>query len=173
MRAKYGSFEVAPITSSVTDTIAAVLCYAAGSRDQREKLQLLADADKLARKARMSQKRFWHIKVKAYADGGHWTNLAELADTRQIPIGLKPFVRAAVRGYQGDNRDEYIRTFIQKLTSNEEKFDMLCEAAMWKEALKLAEKDMKDTRRLMQVKERCNDKALQLQADQALGRLAI
>jgi vacuolar protein sorting-associated protein 16 len=171
LRAKYASFEVAPVTSSVTVTIAAVLCYAV-KQDQREKQQLLADAEKLARKARMSQKRFWHIRVKAYADGGHWATLKDLADTRQIPIGYKAFSRAAIKGYRGDSRDEYILSLIQKLSSAEEKFDMFCEASMWKQALSLAEKEIKDARRVKQVKDRCNDKALQLEADQALGRLA-
>lgn len=120
----------------------------------------------------MSQKRFWHIKVKAYSEGGHWVTLKDLADTRQIPIGYKPFGRAAIKGYRGDDRDEFILMLIQKLSSADEKFDLLCEAAMWKQALSLAEKEMKDTRRVKQVKDRCSDKVLQLEADQALGRLA-
>jgi vacuolar protein sorting-associated protein 16 len=172
LRAKYGSFDVVPVTSSVTTSIAGVLCYAARTEDQREKIQLLADAEKLARKARMSPKRLYHIRVKAYADGGHWTTLADLADSRQTPIGYKPFIRAAINGYNGPNRDEYILSFIQKLGTNEEKFDMLCEAAFWKQALKIAENDIKDSRRVKQLKDRCTDKTLQLEADEALGRLS-
>jgi vacuolar protein sorting-associated protein 16 len=170
LRAKYGSFEVAPITSSVTVTITAVLNYAAVSQNEREKHQLLADADKLARKARISEKRLWHIKVKAYADGGYWNKLQELADsTRKPPIGYKPFAHAAIKGKR-DKKD--ILLFIQRLGTPVERFDLLCEAAMWKEALKIAEKEMKDGRRISQVKNRCNDKEVQLEADQALGRLA-
>jgi vacuolar protein sorting-associated protein 16 len=172
LRAKYGSVDVAPATSSVTAAISAVLCYAAASQDQREKMQLLADAEKLARKARMTPRRLYHIRVKAYADGGHWATLTQLAESRQTPIGYKPFVRAAINGYRGDNRDEYILSFIQKLGSSDEKFDMLCEAAMWRQALKVAEKDMKDSRRVKQVKDRCTDKVLQVEADEALKRLS-
>ena len=171
LRAKYGSFDVAPVTSSVTTSIAAVLSYSAASQDQREKTQLLADAEKLARKARMTPKRLYHIRVKAYADGGHWTTLSDLAESRQTTIGYKPFIRAAIQGYRNLNREEYILSFIQKLSSNEEKFDMLCEASLWKIALKVADKDLKDIRRVKQVKERCTDKALQLEADEVLGRL--
>jgi vacuolar protein sorting-associated protein 16 len=172
LRAKYGSFDVAPGTSSVTVSISAILSYAATTQDQREKMQLLADAEKLARKARISPKRLYHIRVKAYADGGHWTTLTELAESRQTPLGYKPFVRAAIYGYQGNNRDEYILSFIQKLGSNEERFDMLCEAALWKQALKVAEKDLKDIRRVKQMKDRCTDKTLHLEVEEALGRLA-
>ena len=171
LRAKYGSFDVAPVTSSVTTSIAAVLSYAAASQDQREKTQLLADAEKLARKARMAPKRLYHIRVKAYADGGHWSTLAELADSRQTLIGYKPFIRAAINGKHDSNRDDYIMSFIQKLGSNEEKFDMLCEALLWKQALKVAAKDLKDSRRVKQIKERCGDKALQVEVDEILGRL--
>lgn len=172
LRAKYGSPAVAPVTSSITEAISSVLRYAADSQDHREKNQLLADAEKLARKARMTQKRFWHIKVKAYSDGSCWVNLKDLADSRQIPIGYKPFARAAIKGYQADDRDEYIQWFINKLNTIDEKFDLSCEAALWKEALRLAEKELKDVRRVKLVKDRCNDKAIQLEADQALGRLA-
>lgn len=163
---------MAPVTSSVTTSIAAVLSYAAASQDQREKTQLLADAEKLARKARMTPKRLYHIRVKAYADGGHWSALSDLADSRQTPIGYKPFIRAAINGYRDINRDEYILSFIQKLGSNEEKFDMLCEALLWKQALKVADKDLKDPRRVKQVKERCGDRVLQVEADEILGRLS-
>lgn len=172
LRAKYGSPEVAPVSSSVSVTIASIFRYAAASLDQREKNQLVADAEKLARKARMTQKRFWHVKVNAYADGGHWTSLKELAETRQIPIGVKPLACAAIKGYHDDNREAYVQFFIQKLSSTEEKFEMLCEASLWKQALHVAEKEMKDMRRVKQVKDRCNEKSLQLEADQALGRLA-
>jgi hypothetical protein len=172
LRAKYGSFDVAPVTSSVTTSIAAVLSYAAASQDQREKAQLLADAEKLARKARMTPKRLYHIRVKAYADGGHWSTLSDLAESRQTPIGYKPFIRAAIQGYSESNREEYILSFIQKLGSNEEKFDMLCEASLWKSALKVADKDLKDIRRVKQVKDRCTDKTLQLEADEVIGRLS-
>lgn len=171
LRAKYGTIDVAPVTSSVTTAIAAILCYAASSQDQREKMQLLADAEKLARKARMTPKRLYHIRVKAYADAGHWTTLAELAESRQTPIGYKPFIRAAISGYHTSNRDDYILSLIQKLGSNEEKFDMLCEAGMWKQAVKLAEKDMRDIRRIKQVKDRCTDKAIQIEAGEAISRL--
>lgn len=156
----------------MTTSIAAVLCYAAASQDQREKSKLLADAEKLARKSRMTPKRLYHIRVKAYADGGHWSTLAELAESRQTPIGYKPFIRAAIQGYRDANRDDYILSFIQKLGSNEEKFDMLCEASLWKQALEVADKDLKDIRRVKQVKERCTDKAVQLEADEVLGRLS-
>lgn len=171
LRAKYGSLVVAPTTSSVTVAISAVLAYAASTQDHREKMQLLADAEKLARKARISPKRLHHIRIKAYADGGHWTTLTELAESRQTPVGYKPFVRAAINGYRGLDRDEYILSFIQKLGSNEEKFDMLCEASLWKQALKVAEKDLRDIRRVKQVKERCTDKILHLEVEAVLGRL--
>ena len=136
-------------------------------------MQVLADAEKLARKARITPKRLYHIRVKAYADGGHWTTLTDLAESRQTLIGYKPFVRAAIYGYNGVNREDYILSFVHKLGSNEEKFDLLCEAALWKQALKVAERDMKDARRVKLVKDRCSDKSLQLEADVALGHLSM
>ena len=167
MRTKYGSADVAPGGTSVTGTIASVIRFAA--TNVREQHRLLADADKLAKKFRVPEKRLWHIKVKAFADSDQWSNLRLLAESKaKSPIGYKPFARAAIRGKR--NADE-IQKYIDRIPNSEDKYDLLCEAAMWKKALSEAVK-LRDPRRIINVKSLCNSNEIQLLADEMMGKIA-
>jgi len=167
LRTKYSSSEVAPEGSSVTGTISAVIHFAAANI--REQHRLLADADKVAKKFRVSEKRLWHIKVKAFADSDQWSNLRLLADSKtKSPIGYKPFARAAIKGKQNVNE---VLKYIDRVTVPEEKYDLFCEASLWKNALEEAAK-LRDARRILNVKTLCNSAELQMLADQMLARMA-
>lgn len=61
--------------------------------------------------------------------------------------------------------------YIDRVVAAEEKYDMLCEAEMWKPALAEATK-LKDPRRIQNVKTLCNDSEIQLLAEQMMGRIA-
>jgi vacuolar protein sorting-associated protein 16 len=167
IRTKYGAYEAAPESSSVTSTIAAMLQF--GAIHVREQHRLLSDADKLAKKYRIPERRLWYIKVKAFQDSGQWSNLRILADSRKTPpIGFKPFARAAIRGKQ--NVTEILR-YLDRIAVPEERYDLYCEASLWKNALEEAIR-MRDGRRVLNVKTLCNSQELQLECDQAMGRLA-
>jgi len=144
------------------------LKYASTNEGLREQHRLLQDADKLARRFRIPDKRFWHIKVKAFSDSNQWSNLKSLGDSRKSPIGYAPFARAAIRGKQPENE---IKHYLRKISVQEERYDLLCEAGMWREALDIAT-ELKDPRRLLNVKSLCNNEALQIEVDQRLGSLA-
>jgi vacuolar protein sorting-associated protein 16 len=166
LRTKYGVYEVAPDSTSVTALMASVIHYAA--QNQREQHRLLADADKIAKKFRMPEKRSWHIKIKAFADSNQWSNLRLLADSKKSPVGYKPFARAVIKGKQSVS--EIIR-YIDRVTFPEERYDLLCEAEQWKAALEEAAK-MKDQRRILNVKSLCSDSEIQLLAEEMMGRIA-
>lgn len=166
LRTKYGSFEVAPETSSVTATMTSVIHFAAVN--QREQHRLLADADKIAKKFRIPEKRLWHIKVKAFADSKQWSQLRILADSKKSPIGFKHFARAAIKGKQTETE---ILRYIDRVQTAEEKYDLLCEAELYKLAIEEAVR-LRDPRRIMNVKTLCNNTEIQLLADQMLGRIA-
>jgi vacuolar protein sorting-associated protein 16 len=167
LRTKYGSYDVAPESSSVTATIGSVLKFAAAN--PREQHRLLADADKIGKKFHIPEKRLWHIKVKAFAESEQWSNLRILAESRaKPPIGFKPFARAALQGKQPITE---VMRYIDKIAIPEEKYDLLCEVGQWKNALDEAFR-MRDSRRILNVKRMCNLPELQLVADQMLGRLA-
>lgn len=167
LRTKYGSQEVAPECSSVVATISDIIHFAA--INVREQHRLLADAEKIAKKFRVSEKRLWHIKVKAFAETEQWSNLRILADSRtKPPIGFKPFARAVIQGKQSENE---ILRYIDRISVPDERYDMFCEASLWKNALDEAFK-MKDEGRVMNVKTLCNSIDIQLLADEMLGRMA-
>jgi len=167
LRTKYGASEVAPESSSVTATISSVIHFAA--TNVREQHRLLADADKIGKKFRLPEKRLWHIKVKAFADSEQWSNLRILADSRsKPPIGFKPFARAVIHGKQGNAE---ILRYIDRITVPEERYDLFCEAELWKKALDEAAK-LKDGRRVLNVKTLCNSSEIQLLADQTMAQIA-
>jgi hypothetical protein len=167
LRTKYGAHEVAPESSSVTATITSVLNFAAVN--VREQHRLLSDADKIGKKFRIPEKRLWYIKVKAFADSEQWSNLRILSDSKtKPPIGYKPFARAAIKGKQSVSE---ILKYIDKIPVPEERYDLFCEAALWKKALEEASR-LKDGRRILNVKSLCNSPEIQLLADQTLARIA-
>jgi hypothetical protein len=107
--------------------------------------------------------------VRAFSETGQWKNLHALAESRtKPPIGFKPFARAAIKGKRPANE---ILRFIERVTVPEERFSLFCEALMWSGALDEAVK-MKDERRIIDVKARCNDPEIQQAANSMLGRLA-
>lgn len=165
LRSKYGSPEVAPESSSVTSLIVSVIHYAA--RNKREAHRLLADAEKLAKKFRVPDRRFWHVKVKAFADSGQWTNLRALADSKaKPPIGYKPFARAAIKGDQGVAE---ITRYIDRVTVPEERYDLFCEAKLWKRAIDEAVK-LKDLRRIANVRSICGNADIEAMCESAMAR---
>jgi hypothetical protein len=167
LRTKYGAAEVAPESTSVTATIASVLKYA--TINEREQHRLLTDADKIAKKFRVPEKIVWHTKVRAFAETKQWKNLRNLADSRtKPPIGYKPFARATIKG--GQTSADILR-YVERVSVPEERFSLYCEAGMWKRALDEAGK-LRDERRIIDVKSRCNNPELQLLADQMLAKLA-
>lgn len=149
-------------------TIKAVLKYAGTPNGSREQHRLLHDAEKLSRKFRISEKRFWHVRVNAFAESEQWSNMRSMIDSRRPPIGYKPFARAAIKGNRPQSE---ILRYIDPVNIPEERYDLLCEASLWKEALTIAE-GLKDVRRVLNVKSSCNDPSLQIQADAIMGRLA-
>jgi vacuolar protein sorting-associated protein 16 len=145
-----------------------VLQFARTPNGSREQHRLLHDAEKLSKKFRLSEKRFWHVRVNAFAESDQWSNLRTMVESRRPPIGYKPFARAAIRANRPQSE---ILRYIDPVNVPEERYDLLCEASMWKEALSIAE-GLRDARRVQNVKSLCNDPSLQLQADTIMGRLA-
>lgn len=168
LRASYDSPDVAPQSSSVTSTIYSVVHFA-GQRP-REAHRLFSDAERLAKKFRVPEKRLWHVKVRAFAESGQWANLRNLADSRtKSPIGYKPFALAAVRGDQGVGE---VMRYAERIASAEDRYDLFCEAGLWKRALEEATK-LQDGRRILHVRSLASASPdVQQLCDELVGRLA-
>lgn len=163
LRNVYGP-RVVPKTSSISQTIEAILCYAA--EDPNQASRLASEAERLCKKFRLAEKRIWFIKVDAFAKTGQWKALRTLGDSRaKSPIGFKPFALALLRGKQPVN--DAVR-YIDRCTQPEERYLLFCEAKVWKKALDEA-LQLKDPERIMNVRSLCNDNEMQ----QLCDRLAL
>lgn len=166
LRNKYGSDDIAVDGSSITDTILSLIRHAAANK--RDANRLLSDVDKLGKKFRIPEKRLWHIKVKAFAENGEWENLRSLGDSKtKSPIGFKPFARAAIKGKLSAAE---VKRYIERVTVPEERYDLFCEAEMWKRAIDEASK-MRDSQRIVTVRASSNSEEIQELCNKALSRL--
>ena len=163
LRRSYGSMEVAPPSSSLTSTIMSILKY--GAVDPRSAHRLQADADRIAKKYKVPEKRHWHVKVRALSESGQWAALRNFADSRaKPPIGIKPFVLAAIRGGKGQVE---IMHYIDRMTDKsdgEDRYDLFCEAGMWKKALEESVR-LGDGRKVAHVRSMCNSPYIQCLCD--------
>lgn len=163
LRRYYGSMEVAPPSTSVTSTIVSILKYAA--LDPRSSHKLHADADRIAKKHKVTEKRLWHAKVRALSESGQWPALRNLADSRaKSPIGLKPFALAVIKGRQSQVEILHYVDRMTDKTDGEDRYNLLCEAGMWKKALEESLK-LGDGRKIAHVKAMCNSSDIQRLCD--------
>lgn len=166
LRRVYGP-DVTAKTTSVTDTIYNVLCYAAVKL--REANKLLAESEKLAKKFKVPEKRLWHTKIRAFAATDQWNSLRYMAETRtKIPISYKYFALAAIKKRR-DISD--VLFYTQKVTDSEERYDLFCEAKLWKRALDEAQK-LGDVRRAMNIRAVCNNPDIQRLCDDFVSTYA-
>jgi hypothetical protein len=163
LRLAYGSVEVAPPSSSVTSTIMSILKH--GAVDQRSAHRLNADAERIAKKFKVPEKRLWHVKVRAFSESGQWAVLRNFCDSRaKPPIGMKPFALAAIKGKQGEAEIMHYISRMQDKTDADDRYDLLCEAGLWKKALEEAVKQG-DGRKIANVRSLCNNPDVQRLCD--------
>ena len=165
LRNNYNSYDVAPESSSITNTISSVIRYA-GTKP-REAHKLFSDAERLAKRYKVPEKRLWHIKVRAFSQSGQWANLRNLADSRQKnPIGLKPFAMAAIAGNQPLAE---ITRYIERVPADD-RYDLFCEAKMWKKALEEAVA-ARDMNKIIHVRGLCNSLEIQQLCESAANSI--
>ena len=163
LRRQYGTVDVAPPSSSVTATITSILKYAA--TDPRSSHKLFADADKLAKKYKVSEKRLWYVKVNAFSESKQWAVLRNLADSRaKSPIGMKPFALAVIKGKQGEAEIMHYVNRMQGQSDGEDRYELFCEAGLWRKAVDEAVK-LGDGRRIAHVRSVCNSIEIQSLCD--------
>lgn len=159
LRREYGP-DVTGKTSSVTSTIYNVLCYAAVKL--RDAKKLLHESEKLAKSFRVSEKLLWHTKIRAFAATEQWDYLRHLAESKtKPPISFKYFAMVAIK--KGRDVSEILH-YIRKVSDADERYDLFCEAKLWKHALDEAKK-LEDTRRVMHIRSVCNDEEIQRLCD--------
>lgn len=90
------------IGSSLNDTMKQLILLKAE--------QLLAE---LKKEFRVSEKRFWHVKIVTLAETGDWVELRKFcASKKTSPVGYEPFVDACVKFGNRNEALEYARQII-------------------------------------------------------------
>ncbi|OQR84802.1 vacuolar protein sorting-associated protein [Achlya hypogyna] len=148
---------------SLSDTIKQ-LCTDA-KRDPKS-LQLAAG---LAKKFKVPEKRFYHVKIKALAETQQWDTLHKFSqEKKNPPCGFKAFAVACLREGEKGQAESYAA----RITQPDEKFETLIHLAMWPAALELAVK-LKDPEKLSKVGNTCQSAEIQAQVDQAAQALGF
>jgi len=149
----------APISTTIYNII-----FLAGVRP-RESPRLIAEAERLAKKFKLSEKRLWHLKVQAFGDSDQWAALWSLAESKaKPPISLKYFALEAMKRNQSEDA---IMKYIDRITESEERYEMLCEGKFWKRAIDEAMK-LGDKSRLTHIRSVCNAPVIQQLCDELL-----
>jgi len=131
----------------------------------KESSRFLAEADRLAKKFKVSEKRLWHLKIQAFGETDQWTALWSLGDSRtKPPISFKYFALEAIKRRQPE---ESIMKYIDKVTENEERYELLCEGKLWKRAVDEAMK-LGDKGRLIHIRSVCGSPVIQQLCDELM-----
>lgn len=155
--------DLAVKNASVSTTIYNILCYA--GMKPRESPKLHAEADRLAKKFKVTDKRLWHLKVQAFGESEQWSALWSLAESKtKPPIGFKYF---ALEGIKHRQSEETIMKYIDRITESEERYELLCEGKFWKRAVDEAMK-LGDKRKLIHIRSVCGSPVIQQLCDELL-----
>ena len=57
---------------------------------------LFAEAEGMRKEFKLSDRKFWWLKVRALAKARNWSELEKFSKSKKSPIGYKPFVDACM-----------------------------------------------------------------------------
>ena len=138
------------IDLSVVQTIG--LLVELGAERPADKSVLTSEVARLQKAFKVPDRTFWHVKVSALADSGQWDALRHFSKDRKSPIGYRPFALVCMKHKRSP---EETREYIEKISELEQRFGLLLDIALWKDAAEVAFK-LKDARRLQEVKYKCS-----------------
>lgn len=120
-------------------------------------------ADKMAKSFKVSDRRYWRIKVFALAEAELWDALSVLSE-KKSPIGYSPFVEAAVTYH---NRNEAL-LFLKKMSDVEERMNCAMKWHLYEGAVECATR-LKDVDTLYQILNQCRVEAVKNEAKNAIA----
>ena len=116
---------------------------------------------------KVSEKRLYHLRIRAFVDCGRWDLLRKLASDRRSPIGYVPFAKAAIRGGRDPGDVEF---FVDRIDPPEDRFELYMQINSFEKAAQAAFKG-KNERQLGEVYRRCQDPALRGRIDDMRANL--
>lgn len=110
-------------------------------------------ANRLKSQFKVSDKLFWHVRVRALAKARRWEELDKFARAKKSPIGYRPFVEACL---QHDSSKAQAARYIPRLSDPWEKAEMYVAVGKFKEAIETAFGE-KDTQMLAFIRSKSNN----------------
>uniref|UniRef100_A0A7S1BW54 Vps16 C-terminal domain-containing protein n=2 Tax=Corethron hystrix TaxID=216773 RepID=A0A7S1BW54_9STRA len=165
----FRSSAVAPEGSSAAATLASIVRHAASMTRPNEVTRINIEAEKFAKRFRLHEKLVWSTKVRALAETGQWEALRALGDARgKNPIGFKPFATAAITGMRPSAE---ILRYIDRVTIPEERFELLCQAQLWSQAIQVASTMKEEDELIRRIYSTCGSPDVQNQCEKILINL--
>ena len=128
---------------------------------------LLAEAGRVAKKFKVPEKRFWHLKINALAASGQFEILKSFSNEKKSPVGYKPFAQACIKHKQPSG---VVEGYIDRVALQEDRFDLYVEVRLWQKAAETAFR-LKDPLRLRQVQANCMMPGLHRSVEELLVKL--
>ena len=169
---RLGSFGKAFTDLSLSDTLYKLYIASITSRDDHNESKSSSRSEdqqyvntkigEIVNRLRVSEKRLYHLRIRAFADCGRWDLLRKLASDRRSPIGYVPFAKMAMRAGRNPHDVEF---YVDKIESPEDRFDFYLQLNSFEKAAQAAFKG-KNGRQLMEVYRKCQDPELRSRIDE-------
>eukprot|EP00753_Platysulcus_tardus_P012709 PLAT3524.5.p1 GENE.PLAT3524.5~~PLAT3524.5.p1 ORF type:complete len:422 (+),score=114.59 PLAT3524.5:129-1268(+) len=125
-------------------------------------------AERVRSDFRISDARFWHIKIRALAQSGAWAELEAFSRDRKSPVGYKPFADACIRGDMPGEAAKYVT----RISDATVRCRYLGRIGYWSEAADVAAKQ-RDPELLSYVRNNCRNSAVERKVDEIAARLGF
>jgi len=119
-------------------------------------------ATKIRSEFKVSDKKFWWLKIRALSEKGEWQELDKFSKEKKSPIGYRPFADVCLQ--KGEVKEAV--KYIAKITLPAEKAEYYMRVSYWQEAVKVAQ-EAKSEEIMNEIKSRCTDPRI---LDQIGGR---
>nr|XP_040230562.2 vacuolar protein sorting-associated protein 16 homolog [Anopheles coluzzii] len=123
-------------------------------------------AEKLKSEFRMSDRRFWWLRVQTYADNYQWEELEKLGRAKKSAIGYEPFVEVCLAKQNVTEAKKYLPR-----CGEETKLKWYLRAGCYADAATIAFMQ-KDIDSLLKIHDHCNDSALMAKVENMIGQLS-
>uniref|UniRef100_A0A182LTD4 Vacuolar protein sorting-associated protein 16 homolog n=1 Tax=Anopheles culicifacies TaxID=139723 RepID=A0A182LTD4_9DIPT len=123
-------------------------------------------AEKLKSEFKMSDRRYWWLRVQTYADSYQWDELEKFAKAKKSVIGYEPFVEVCLSKMNVAEAKKYLPR-----CSEENKLKWYLRAGCYADAATIAFVQ-KDIDSLLKIHDHCNDPALMATVENMIGQLS-
>lgn len=106
-------------------------------------------ADKLRTEYRVTDRRYWWLRIQSLSELGEWTELDKFSKSKKSPIGIEPFVDVCLKHGNRSEAEKYLPKVKDEL-----KVKYYVKAGMFEEAARIAF-EQKDLQALLFVQGRC------------------